>query len=155
MAVIRLSRPARITEWVLPICLPFAEQLNLPLVNKWAEVAGWGNMRFLDNEEPGPLQTLQVEIVAINLCINTFNSYIEVGNNGRQLCIGGKAGKDSCSGDSGGPLVMAAASRALHEPRYYQFGIVSVGDTYCGMSGTPSVYTSVPFYLDWILNQMN
>ena len=60
-------------------------------------------------------------------------------------------GKDSCSGDSGGPLV-AQVEGDFKQPKYL-VGIVSFGTSKCAQ-GIPGVYTSIDYYLPWILENM-
>lgn len=63
-------------------------------------------------------------------------------------------GEDSCSGDSGGPLVAAEQdSSTLNKKPKYLIGIVSFGTRKCGQ-GYPGVYTSIEYYLPWILDNM-
>ena len=61
------------------------------------------------------------------------------------------SGKDSCSGDSGGPLV-AQVEGDFKQPKYL-VGIVSFGTSKCAQ-GIPGVYTSIDYYLPWILENM-
>ena len=64
------------------------------------------------------------------------------------------SGEDSCSGDSGGPLVAAEKdSSTLNKKPKYLIGIVSFGTRKCGQ-GYPGVYTSIEYYLPWILDNM-
>lgn len=71
---------------------------------------------------------------------------------GKNVICAGHAfgGDDACQGDSGGPLMLP-----IHEIEpveafpYYLIGIVSYGIG-CGRSNAPGVYTSVPYYADWI-----
>ena len=65
------------------------------------------------------------------------------------LCAGGVRGKDTCNGDSGGPLL---GSEHPYEP-FILIGLVSGGSRRCGI-GTPTVYTRVSHYRNWILNHM-
>ncbi len=58
-----------------------------------------------------------------------------------QLCVGSPGGVDSCRGDSGGPLVNARTEVLI--------GLVS-GGAGCGLQGTPSIFTDVGYYRDWI-----
>ena len=60
-------------------------------------------------------------------------------------------GKDSCSGDSGGPLV--AQVEGDFKQSKYLVGIVSFGTSKCAQ-GIPGVYTSIDYYLPWILENM-
>jgi secreted trypsin-like serine protease len=43
---------------------------------------------------------------------------------------------------------------ADHGPRYFLFGIVSVGVPSCGKFNLPAVYTNVSHYLPWILDNV-
>lgn len=153
LAVIRLQSPAIVSEWVLPVCLPFDDALHTVLLEQTAEVAGWGLTDSDDTHGTDFLQTLRVPVCPMQSCSALFGSAIQL-SNARQLCVGGRIGEDSCSGDSGGPLVSAQHSRSLGGPHYFQFGIVSVGSKDCGESPTPALYTNVRFYLRWIVNQM-
>ena len=64
------------------------------------------------------------------------------------------AGKDSCRGDSGGPLVaMKKGSEALNKNPKYLVGIASFGTRSCG-KGLPGVYTSIDYYIHWIIDHM-
>ncbi len=58
-----------------------------------------------------------------------------------QICVGSPRGIDSCRGDSGGPLVNESTGTLI--------GLVS-GSAGCGLQGTPSIFTDVGFYHDWI-----
>lgn len=56
------------------------------------------------------------------------------------LCVGiEEGGLGSCNGDSGGPMVVNDKL----------VGVFSGMDP-CAMPHHPSVYTSVPYYIDWI-----
>ncbi|CAO1430428.1 unnamed protein product [Diamesa hyperborea] len=61
-------------------------------------------------------------------------------------------------GESGGPLVGGTETINEHgiaKIKNFQFGIVSI-KTGCRLRGAlPEVYTSVAYYMEWILNQMD
>ena len=64
------------------------------------------------------------------------------------------AGEDACSGDHGGPLVAAGpGDKKLNKENKYLIGIVSFGTKKCGQ-GYPGVYSSIDYYLPWILDNM-
>lgn len=60
-----------------------------------------------------------------------------------QICAG-RRDTDSCQGDSGGPLIKVNKNGCP-----YQIGVVSWG-VKCAVEDTPSVYTRVSQYADWI-----
>ena len=61
-------------------------------------------------------------------------------------------GQDTCSVDPGGPLVAEGPGGGLG-PKQYLVGIFSFGSTKCGQ-GYPGVYTSIAYYLTWIIDNM-
>lgn len=69
------------------------------------------------------------------------------------ICAGGKPGKDTCNGDSGGPLTKEITIE--FHTNAYLFGITSFGVARCGVTDTPSVYTRITGYLDWIIANIN
>lgn len=60
IALVKLHTPARFTEWVLPVCLPFGELLLANLTTSTAEAAGWGLTDLSKDEGTPHLQTLKV-----------------------------------------------------------------------------------------------
>lgn len=68
----------------------------------------------------------------------------------RQICAGGRGGKDSCAGDSGGPL--QTVEYLNEDVRFIQHGVVSYGFSHCGFERFPAIYTRVASYMDWILD---
>ena len=63
-----------------------------------------------------------------------------------------KGGQDACQGDSGGPLVETGWVNG--EPVEWQIGIVSFG-VGCGRPGLGAVYSSIPYYSNWISQVVN
>ncbi|CRL08180.1 CLUMA_CG021014, isoform A [Clunio marinus] len=152
LAIIELSEPANITQYVSPICLPTEVLRRNSLVREIVEVAGWGWFDIDDPRSSPILQFIMLPVVDIERCreIKQLKHYnFSMG----QICVGGQAGKDSCNGDSGGPLVKIFSSKE-YGPRYYLFGIVSVGVPSCGKFPLPAVYTNVSHYLPWIYNNV-
>lgn len=70
------------------------------------------------------------------------------------VCAGGTH-QDTCKGDSGGPLLIADQPDGKIKAGKARFdllvGITSFGPAKCLTFSKPGVYTSVPFYVDWIL----
>ncbi|KAL0881064.1 hypothetical protein ABMA27_002194 [Loxostege sticticalis] len=143
IGLVRLSRRARYTYYVKPICLPDASARQSP--GDEVFVAGWGKT-LTGTNSPVKLK-LQLPIFDKNECVN---KYKDLGANlvDKQICAGGTFSKDACRGDSGGPLM-------VRKPEGYweSVGVVSFGYG-CGRDGWPGVYSSVVSYKDWILNTM-
>ncbi|KAJ8934226.1 hypothetical protein NQ314_013504 [Rhamnusium bicolor] len=63
-----------------------------------------------------------------------------------QICAGRQNSTDSCNGDSGGPVMLEVNFN--FEFVTHLVGIISYGFGECGNG--PSVSTFVPYYIDWI-----
>jgi len=96
-------------------------------------ISGWGSMYGANTQLPNVLKMLDVKVLTKDQC---------AAKGGNHICVE-KRGSSACTGDSGGPLackkdgvwkLVGAAS--------YVFGDCIVL--------LPSVYTSVPFYRQWI-----
>ncbi|XP_071546017.1 phenoloxidase-activating factor 1-like [Panulirus ornatus] len=142
IALIRLSSPIDFSgHWIQPVCLP-PQGLDVRKAagTKEVLVAGWG---YTENDSISEkLQHVSLPFFDEKQCNVTYKGDIVDG----QLCLGGRAGQDSCRGDSGSPVVMAGP----RGPPFMQIGIVSYGSAICGLEAFPSVYTSVSYYRDWI-----
>ncbi len=105
-----------------------------------ATVTGWGltdQFRY-----PDALHEVVVPFVSPDVCTQTYGDFVTEG----MICAGyPKGNRDACYGDSGGPLI-------VHDPEkggWQQIGIVSWGE-YCGLYGSPGVYTRIASYTDWL-----
>lgn len=94
--------------------------------------------------------TATLPLVRRSRCEEEFLGHSSIGSH--QLCAGGVIGTDSCTGDSGGPLMSALSVNS--PPRYYLMGVVSFGDSQCGNTTSPGVYTKITDYLPWILDHI-
>jgi len=140
---------------VSPVCLGWDNTIEVP--SSQHMVSGWGrtnNEAFnrgdikASGAHSAKLQKLVVPLIDYKTCA-ADNAILKTITE-KQLCAGGLKGKDSCSGDSGGPLV--AYQGDFKEPKYL-IGIVSFGTKKCGQ-GYPGVYTSIDYYLPWIIANM-
>mgnify|MGYP000210373282 CR=1 FL=1 len=135
--------PFTSTEYVRPACLP-SKTFKIEPTAKCI-VSGWG--RTSNNGESSPkLLYAEVPVHDRQHCArqiysssNRWSSY--------EICAGGN-GPDTCQGDSGGPLVCKVQRSPNHPAQYVLGGVTSWGKQ-CGI--TPGVYTNVPEYIDWIL----
>eukprot|EP00397_Hematodinium_sp_SG-2012_P044631 GEMP01049896.1.p1 GENE.GEMP01049896.1~~GEMP01049896.1.p1 ORF type:complete len:365 (+),score=-10.48 GEMP01049896.1:94-1188(+) len=141
IALIRVSNPIDISGlWVRAVCLPPQNIDMVNLSNKMPIAAGWGITE--NGTTSNRLLHVDLPFVDHSQCNATHRGHIV----NEQICVGGRAGQDSCGGDSGGPLVLGGPTG----PPYLQIGVVSYGPTNCGQQSVPGVYTSVTHYRNWI-----
>lgn len=147
IALIRLSRPAILSDSVKTICLPIKPEFQIPDPKRMI-VSGWGS-----TEHGLMSQVLQYAVLPVvdrPRCLRMLTPLDEtITLDDSQVCAGGKDKMDNCSGDSGGPL-QTFNNRSV----YIQYGIVSYGIKSCGMDSVPGVYTKVSYYADWILQNL-
>ncbi len=141
IAILRLSQPIQLNNYVNLICLPGPD----PQESTAVTVAGWGT-----TYKNSPLATSlrQVTIKVTNAQASAvYPAYFNI-----QQQIGAGlpyiGGKDSCQGDSGGPLMYNT------NETWYLSGVVSFG-TECALSNFPGVYTRTSAYVSWIKNKIN
>jgi hypothetical protein len=141
IALLKLDSPAILNEWVQLV--PFAAN-NEMSPGTIATVTGWGTLEE-GGEIPSVLYEVSVPIVSRATCQATQSNDLTDG----MLCAGyEEGGKDSCQGDSGGPLVVSTGEG------WKVAGVVSFG-TGCARPNQYGVYTSVPYYADWIHQILN
>ncbi|CAF0905030.1 unnamed protein product [Rotaria sordida] len=141
IAILRLSQPVQLNEYVRLICLPGAD----PQESATVTVAGWGTV---NKNSVLATHLRQVSIKVTNAQASTaYSNYFNVQ---RQIGAGipNLGGKDSCQGDSGGPLMYN------NNGQWYLSGVVSFG-TDCALPNYPGVYTRTSAYLSWIQSKIN
>jgi len=162
IALIRLPRLAitvneEYDQIVLPACMGWDRTMDVPDTNYI--VSGWGrtNNDIYDRgdvKESGAhssvLKKLIVPRIPLDQCKKDYTIFKDLSE--KQICAGGLENEDSCSGDSGGPLVAEGPGGGLKQKKYL-VGVVSFGTKKCGQ-GFPGVYTSIDYYLPWILANM-
>ncbi|XP_018579317.1 venom protease-like [Anoplophora glabripennis] len=144
--LIELEEPAKLNEFVQPICLPTTnEVLSRSLVNEFVVLSGWGSVDGRNPLEGSKhLMYIIVPVTDFKTCKRTFPDITE----GRQICMGqSRKGRNACNGDSGGSAAKAVKVNGVH--RMYLFGVASYVQANC-QGG--AVYTNVPYYMDFILN---
>lgn len=136
IALIRLERPARETNFVTPVCLPGTGFLpSEPGRN--ITIVGFGHTGRRSHS--GVKQKARVPVWDGRRCQDKWTS---ITLHEGQLCAGGDYNIDSCTGDSGGPMMVQRLYWTLE-------GVVSFGNR-CGLEDWPGVYTRVSSYMDWI-----
>ncbi|GJQ67119.1 hypothetical protein Trydic_g19779 [Trypoxylus dichotomus] len=140
IALLRLAKPAVFTRYVKPICLNTNADIQSQLT-----VAGWGFINVTTEETSRFLQKAYVSPYNLNKCNETyFNSPRPKTILPTHLCALSVniTPQDTCQGDSGGPIVIDYGSKQI------LVGITSYGRSCAGP--TPSVYTRVSNFIDWI-----
>lgn len=124
---------------VQPVCLAEPEDLmdGQDMVH-----TGWGLTEANAGSPPNALFEVTLTQAQVEVC----SFFIETPSNPEQVVCTINADKAACSGDSGGPLVVQ-----LCDGRWVQTGIASYVESGCN---TPTVFASVAFYKDWILDNM-
>ncbi|MEJ1286923.1 hepsin [Cricetulus griseus] len=143
IALVHLSSPLPLTEYIQPVCLPAAGQALVD--GKVCTVTGWGNTQFY-GQQAVVLQEARVPIISNEVC----NSPDFYGNQikSKMFCAGyPEGGIDACQGDSGGPFVCEDGISGTS--RWRLCGIVSWG-TGCALAQKPGVYTKVTDFREWV-----
>lgn len=118
-------------------------------------VVGWGDTEKKNNEgklDSKVLLKMKINLLPFDDCKKKFNS-TEIRLIDTQFCDDNTNGSETCKGDSGGPSFTLISRDSVE--RHTQNGIVSVKrkDT-CGFNPTPTVYTKVFSYYNWIVDHM-
>uniref|UniRef100_F6TCQ7 Hepsin n=1 Tax=Callithrix jacchus TaxID=9483 RepID=F6TCQ7_CALJA len=143
IALVHLSSPLPLTEYIQPVCLPAAGQALVD--GKICTVTGWGNTQYY-GQQAGVLQEARVPIISNDVCngADFYGNQIKP----KMFCAGyPEGGIDACQGDSGGPFV--CEDSISRTPRWRLCGIVSWG-TGCALAQKPGVYTKVSDFREWI-----
>ncbi|KAM9093920.1 serine protease 33 [Sarcophilus harrisii] len=140
IALLKLARPLYFSPWILPACLPEAD--NPFHTNLTCFVTGWGNVKEgVQLSSPYTLQEAKLPLIDAKECDKILNWHKVTD---KMICAGYiKGGVDACQGDSGGPLVCPYLGS------WFLVGIVSWGIG-CAQPKKPGVYTLVSAYGDWI-----
>ncbi|XP_026997409.1 serine protease 27-like [Tachysurus fulvidraco] len=145
IALVQLSSSVTFNNYIMPVCLAASKSSFPGGTEVW--ITGYGQVASnVSLPYPQTLQEVQVPIVSNSDCTKVYGSNIILDN---MICAGlSKGGKDSCQGDDGGPLVVK------QNTTWVQAGIVSFGNG-CAKPNSPSVYTRVSQYQDWINSKIS
>ncbi|KAF2895635.1 hypothetical protein ILUMI_10545 [Ignelater luminosus] len=141
IAIIFLSRKIALDQTARIVKL---NKDKTTLVGVTAIVSGWGRFSDESSSLSNYLRYGEEEIISNQECKLYFGSYVTKTN----VCLNGSNGVGSCTGDSGGPLVIVRNNETV------QVGIVSFGVKGSCETGSPTVYTRITEYNDWIDKQL-
>ncbi|XP_018580085.1 brachyurin-like [Anoplophora glabripennis] len=134
IALIRLPYAVPISNTIQVITL--APATSGTFAGSIARLSGWGKT---SDSAPGVAATLRavnVNVIANSLCQQTYGIWIHPST----VCTFGGGLVGGCHGDSGGPLTVNGV----------QIGVVSFVSSWGCQSGTPTAYSRVSSFRDWI-----
>uniref|UniRef100_UPI00398EB3BC chymotrypsinogen B-like n=1 Tax=Pristiophorus japonicus TaxID=55135 RepID=UPI00398EB3BC len=138
VALLKLASPAKLTDRVIPVCLPTAtDDFSAGML---CVTTGWGLTNPKGLLLPMKLHQATLPIVSNADCQQYWGTAQIVSE--FMICAGG-TGATSCLGDSGNPLVCQKNSA------WYLVGIVSWGSESCDLN-IPTVYARVTKAQPWI-----
>ncbi|XP_032881599.1 plasminogen isoform X1 [Amblyraja radiata] len=140
IALLKLTRPARLNDKVSLVCLPDKGFILPSGVECY--VTGWGETQGTIGD--GVLKEAGFPVFENKVCNRA--EYLNGKVKSSELCAGNiDGGSDSCQkGDSGGPLVCPDAKGS-----YIVQGVTSWG-LGCARAMKPGVYVRTSFFIDWI-----
>lgn len=143
IALLKLSSPLTFSTNIKPVCLPNVGIDISPGHKAW--ISGWG---ATSSSGPSPTVMNQAE-VTIYSREQCNKRHILNGQVTESMICAGKlsGGVDSCQGDSGGPLVVKEGNH------WWLAGDTSWGIG-CAWRNKPGVYGNVPYFREWIYEQM-
>ncbi|XP_055613475.1 trypsin-1-like [Uranotaenia lowii] len=143
IAIIRVTEQFNLNDKVATVQLPKA----LEEFEGEAMLSGWGSISTTPFPDyPDVLRKASLPLVNYKECSRMYGPYSPVTET--NICAGTTDGsKSACSADSGGPLVKQQGDQNV------QVGVVSWGAVPCGQPNRPTVFVSVPHFIDWIEEQ--
>ncbi|XP_065263532.1 ovochymase-1 [Emys orbicularis] len=141
LSLLELEKPIKLGDSIAIICLPDRdEEIS---IDARCLTAGWGTTEPGKDEYSIRLQQTNIPLLSNEACVSYWGQDIKNTN----IC-GGAAGATACSGDSGGPLI------CIINGGYKLIGVVSWGSDNCHPK-SPTVYTRISAYRDWISSVTN
>ncbi|KAL5292135.1 hypothetical protein ACFFRR_011134 [Megaselia abdita] len=139
IALIKLDSPLEFDQYVLSIGIAGPSEINNTYDHQIVVASGWGktsDYSYVQNE----LRFVDLYVENLETCKKYYNPGLVTDS---KVCVNTDYGtRTPCQGDSGGPLVLQSSGRLI--------GCTSFGSVTGCQSGSPSVFTRVAYYYDWI-----
>ncbi|XP_053464083.1 kallikrein-2-like [Nycticebus coucang] len=131
--LVRLNRPARITDTVRVVGLPTEE----PRLDSTCYTSAWARGYPNKPKKPVDFLCLELRVISNDMCVRTLGQMV----NSSMLCAGYSRGITGiCQSDSGDPLICNGTLQ----------GIALWNKNPCVRPRSPSWYTSILPYVKWI-----
>ncbi len=147
IALIELSRPAKLNEYVSLLCLPDVDTIDESFYKKHFFVSGWG---VISSTSVNKENSLLLKQTTLDLIIDSNCSLRE-----STFCTLNKLDASNiCHGDSGTPLMLK------HNNKWYAYGIASIAalkrqNINLCQNKSPSKFTNIIFFRSWIESKIN
>ncbi|KAK3703837.1 hypothetical protein QZH41_012451, partial [Actinostola sp. cb2023] len=138
VALLKLERPARLSQGVSLVCTPPANSRITP--GSRCYITGWGRTRGGGNSAQ-ILQQADLPVASDSQCQRVNGNLMRI-DPFSMICAGGQ-GKGGCQGDSGGPFVCNEGGRWVLR------GAVSWGHRMCRTDHL-TVFARVSSFIGWI-----
>ncbi|XP_071637574.1 chymotrypsin-2-like isoform X2 [Temnothorax longispinosus] len=136
IALLKLQYPLKYSPLVRAALL--TPNKTIPAGTK-VVASGFGRLWF-EGPKTIRLHVVDIEIVNQDTCRNLYRNWKNISDT--QICAHGtKEEKGSCEGDTGGPLILNEVLIGIDSWRYR-----------CGDMIYPALYTHVPSYFQWIID---
>ncbi|XP_045450452.1 serine protease Hayan-like [Melitaea cinxia] len=150
IALIELETTVNFTKYVHPACLNTKPAVDIK--NNIFTVTGWGETE--NRTTSHHLLSATVDLFDSN-CSNLVLNRNWWGPLDQHLCAGKLDGSvDTCYGDSGGPLQYKLIERKDDGTMHMIVAITTFGARKCAKADTPTVYTQVSTFIEWIENHV-
>lgn len=144
IALVKLAKPVTFSRLIQPACLWTDHNLNVSKVVG----LGFGQYDLLEGDIPNLMMKVTLDVLDGRMCEDQYGSLEKFprGIVDSQLCLGGNdRHADVCLADSGSPV------QIRNEPGSPTYHVVALASTLlCDARESPSVYTRVASYVDWI-----
>ncbi|GGJ87560.1 serine protease [Pilimelia anulata] len=107
-------------------------------------IMGWGSTTSDGSRPSNVLKELDTSVVDASNCARLPGG-VEPADRDKELCTQSPNNQGACHGDSGGPQITQI------DGTWYLIGATSRGaPRACAVNSSPSIYMSVPAFIDWI-----
>ncbi|XP_045467074.1 CLIP domain-containing serine protease 14D-like [Harmonia axyridis] len=157
IAIIKVSEPITVTNYVRPVCL-WQDSVELHyLVNQPGTIIGWGYDE--DGVITDELHKASMPIVSTETCIYSYPDFFARFTSNTTFCAGYRNGTSACNGDSGSGMVFQKTKPQTRSQVWQLRGIVSLSvalqnQARCNTSHYV-VFTDVAKHGPWIKSVIN